>query len=217
MRTYSSGIAIAVLASLMTGCSSLHLPHSQQAQAPPLQTGQGQLEQEDKKNHQEPPPSSLPQPSAQATPPQLPPVKLPKAKHPKKKKPAENASPSTPASSATTQQAAVTPSATAPAGTTPTAATPPAHDPAATPFGQLTTGDDATGAQTNHNAAALIRQTQDGLEKITRKLTADEQVTAAQIRTFLKQAKQALDIGDSDGAETLATKAKLLLDELTKT
>jgi hypothetical protein len=32
----------------------------------------------------------------------------------------------------------------------------------------------------------------------------------------LKQAQQALDNGDTDGAHTLATKAKLLLDELTK-
>jgi ribosomal protein S20 len=41
-------------------------------------------------------------------------------------------------------------------------------------------------------------------------------VTAAQIRTFLKQAEQAMDNGDMDGAHTLATKAKLLLDELIK-
>jgi ribosomal protein S20 len=54
------------------------------------------------------------------------------------------------------------------------------------------------------------------LNGIKRPLSTDEQVTAAQIRTFLKEAQQALDAGDTDGAHTLATKAKLLLDELTK-
>ena len=43
-----------------------------------------------------------------------------------------------------------------------------------------------------------------------------ETSTAEQIRTFLKQARQALNIGDFYGAQTLATTAKLLLDELNK-
>ena len=43
-----------------------------------------------------------------------------------------------------------------------------------------------------------------------------EQVTATQIRTFLTKAKQALDQDDLDGANTLVTKAKVLLAELTK-
>jgi hypothetical protein len=47
-------------------------------------------------------------------------------------------------------------------------------------------------------------------------LSADEKVTVAQTRTFLSQAQKALDSGDADGAHTLATKARLLLDELTK-
>jgi ribosomal protein S20 len=37
-----------------------------------------------------------------------------------------------------------------------------------------------------------------------------------EIRTFLTKAKQALSQDDLDGAQTLATKAKVLLDELTK-
>jgi len=40
-------------------------------------------------------------------------------------------------------------------------------------------------------------------------------VTATQIRTFLSKAKQALDQDDLDGANTLVTKAKVLLAELT--
>ena len=51
---------------------------------------------------------------------------------------------------------------------------------------------------------------------IKRPLSTDEKTTATQIRNYLKQAQQALDNGDTDGAHSLATKAKLLLDELTK-
>jgi hypothetical protein len=84
------------------------------------------------------------------------------------------------------------------------------------PIGQLTTGDSALGERTKHETADLIGGTQQGLNGIKRSLSTDEQVTASQIRTFLKEAQQELDTGDTDGAHTLATKAKLLLDELTK-
>jgi hypothetical protein len=87
---------------------------------------------------------------------------------------------------------------------------------AGSPIGQLTTGDSALGERTKHETTDLIGGTQQGLNGIKRSLSTDEQVTASQIRTFLKQAQQALDAGDTDGAHTLATKAKLLLDELTK-
>jgi ribosomal protein S20 len=62
----------------------------------------------------------------------------------------------------------------------------------------------------------MISETQQGLNGIKRSLSNDEKSTAAQIRNYLKQAQQALDNGDSDGAHLLATKAKVLLDELTK-
>jgi hypothetical protein len=84
------------------------------------------------------------------------------------------------------------------------------------PIGQLTTGDSAMGEKAKHETADLIGATEQGLSGIKRSLSTEEKVTAAQIRTFLKQAQQALDNGDTDGAHTLATKAKLLLDELTK-
>ena len=72
------------------------------------------------------------------------------------------------------------------------------------------------GERTKHETADLIAETQQGLNGIKRSLSAEEKVTAAQIRTFLKQSQQALDSGDTDGAKGWATKAKLLLDELTK-
>ena len=48
------------------------------------------------------------------------------------------------------------------------------------------------------------RQTEKTLNGITRKLNDQEQKTAAQIREFLKQARDALTAGDVDGAHTLA-------------
>jgi hypothetical protein len=52
------------------------------------------------------------------------------------------------------------------------------------------------------------------LNGLTRKLSGQEQKTAAQIREYLKQAREALISGDVDGAHTLAAKAKVLLSEL---
>ena len=59
-----------------------------------------------------------------------------------------------------------------------------------------------------------IESTEKSLNGITRKLNDQEQKTAAQIREFLKQAREALTAGDVDGARNLAIKAKVLLDEL---
>jgi len=61
-----------------------------------------------------------------------------------------------------------------------------------------------------------IAATERGLNAITRKLSDQEQKTAAQIREFLKQARAALNSGDVDGAHTLAAKAKVLLGELSR-
>ena len=62
----------------------------------------------------------------------------------------------------------------------------------------------------------MIDGTEKGLSELKRTLTTAEQETAVQIRTFLLKARQALAQGDLEGAHTLATKAKVLLDELTK-
>jgi len=56
----------------------------------------------------------------------------------------------------------------------------------------------------------LIATTERGLNGITRSLNEQEQKTAAQIREFLKQAREALATNDVDGAHTLAVKAKVL-------
>lgn len=84
----------------------------------------------------------------------------------------------------------------------------PAPVPAA---GNLTTNDPPNLRQTTDS---MLEQTEKSLNGINRKLNDQEQKTAAQIREYIKQARDALTAGDIDAAHNLATKAKLLLDEL---
>ncbi len=103
-------------------------------------------------------------------------------KRPKKHKPAESSQPAPAA-----QQTAKAAAGEAPASV----------------IGQLSGGDSATEEQTKRDTANLISATDRGLTGIKRALSADEQTTAAQIRTFLKQAKMALENGDADGGSHL--------------
>ncbi len=59
-----------------------------------------------------------------------------------------------------------------------------------------------------------IADTERGLNGLRRRLSGQELKTAAQIKEYLKQAREALISGDVDGAHTLAAKAKVLLTEL---
>ena len=80
-------------------------------------------------------------------------------------------------------------------------------------IGQLSSGDPgASRRQTEESLAATER----GLKSLTRPLNDPDQRTAAHIREFLKQARQALASGDVDGAHTLAAKARVLLNELSR-
>lgn len=95
-------------------------------------------------------------------------------------------------------------------------AKPPAGDSgAATPIGQLTAGPAQDAPQSRKEAADLIQSTERGLNSLHRGLSGDESKTVTQIHSFLQQATHALHNGDIDGAYTLATKAKVLLTELT--
>jgi hypothetical protein len=49
-----------------------------------------------------------------------------------------------------------------------------------------------------------------------RPLNAEEQKTAAQIRTLVTHAREALNVDDLDGASTLSVKAHVLLLKLSK-
>jgi hypothetical protein len=205
MKAYGRSCFVVLLALCCAGCHQKAKPAVQQAQAPPLNTDSATLSApkiappQDK--NASPLASPLPPPPASAAAAQLPPPPPPKKVRHRTKttKPAE-----------TTQTATVQAPPAAAQGPAPAAAVPPS------PIGQLTTGDVAQGEQTKHVTADLMGSTQQGLNGIKRPLSDDEKVTAAQIRAFLKQAQQALDAGDTDGAHTLATKARLLLDELTK-
>jgi ribosomal protein S20 len=83
--------------------------------------------------------------------------------------------------------------------------------PAVSAIGTLSTGDSPNVRQ---QADASIESTEKSLNGISRKLDDQEQKTAAQIREYIKEAREALTAGDADGARNLAIKAKALLDEL---
>jgi hypothetical protein len=78
-------------------------------------------------------------------------------------------------------------------------------------IGQLSSG---APQDLRQRTAASIDATERSLNGLGRSLNDQEKKTAAQIREYLKQARQALASGDVDGAHTLVVKAKVLLSEL---
>jgi hypothetical protein len=63
--------------------------------------------------------------------------------------------------------------------------------------------------------ASLLAETDSNLKRIAgRQLTPDQQSIADQIRTYMQQSKEAAAAADTDRAQTLAYKARLLSDEL---
>jgi hypothetical protein len=85
-----------------------------------------------------------------------------------------------------------------------------------TPIGQLSAAGESTNTPQRYAILDEINGIEKSLDDLKRPLTTDEQTTVTQIRTFLVKAKQALDQEDLVGAHTLVTKAKVLLEELTK-
>jgi len=83
------------------------------------------------------------------------------------------------------------------------------------PIGQLSNASGDGGSADRRTIAGLIDSTEKSLKAIKHPLSSQEQKTAAQIRTFLAHARDALESNDLDGASTLAIKAHLLLQELT--
>lgn len=88
-------------------------------------------------------------------------------------------------------------------------------DTVASPIGPLTAGSTPDAGQSHHDAGDLIHSTQNGVNNLKRTLSTEQTKIVLQIHSFLQQAQKALDNGDNDGAYTLATKAHVLLDELT--
>ncbi len=82
--------------------------------------------------------------------------------------------------------------------------------PAPIELGQLTTGDTAPRQETED----LLRLQQRRLSGISSAIAALHSQQIEQARLFLKQADDAWQKSDVDGARTLATKSKVLLDEV---
>jgi hypothetical protein len=87
--------------------------------------------------------------------------------------------------------------------------------PEETAIGALTAGGEAN-PQTKQDAADLITSSEKRLNALPAQKAEDEKAQVNKVKNFLKDAQEALKSGDADGAKTLATKAKLLLDDIEK-
>lgn len=70
--------------------------------------------------------------------------------------------------------------------------------------------------ETRQSTAALLDATDSNLKGLTRQLTAEEQATVEQIRTYMAQSRSATTEGDLIRARNLAEKAHLLSEALVK-
>jgi hypothetical protein len=86
---------------------------------------------------------------------------------------------------------------------------------AAIAIGSLSSGGDTT-PQSRQQAKDLIASIVKRLGALPGRTASQQKELVRQVRSFLKQAQQALDSGDAEGAKTLATKAKLLMDDVEK-
>ncbi len=78
-------------------------------------------------------------------------------------------------------------------------------------------GTEEQEVHSRENTTQLLATTDQNLKRVaTRQLTASEQNTVDQIRSYVRQAKTAADAGDLARAHTLAFKAHLLSDDLAK-
>ncbi|MGD0788296.1 MAG: hypothetical protein ABR898_09955 [Terracidiphilus sp.] len=87
------------------------------------------------------------------------------------------------------------------------------ESPGVSAIGQLSSGDTSNLRQQTVDSIAAIERSLSGIGS---SLSDQEQKTAAQIREYLKQARNALASGDVDGAHTLVAKANVLLSELSR-
>ncbi len=82
-------------------------------------------------------------------------------------------------------------------------------------IGELTAGG-AANPQAQQEAADLIASIEKRLNVMSAQTVRRQRTQINRVRNFWRQAREALSTGDTDGAKTLATKAKLLLDDLEK-
>jgi ribosomal protein S20 len=94
-------------------------------------------------------------------------------------------------------------------------AEPPGPSPEQTAIGALSSGGDAN-PKAQQDAAELIASIDKRLNALPSQKVEAEKAQISKIKNFQRQAHEALTSGDAEGAKTLATKAKLLLDDLEK-
>jgi hypothetical protein len=91
----------------------------------------------------------------------------------------------------------------------------PAPVPDAVAIGSLTAGGE-TNPQSKQAAADLIASNDRRLKALSAAKSDTRKAEISTVNNFQQQAQAALTSGDAEGAMTLATKAKLLLDDLEK-
>jgi len=82
-------------------------------------------------------------------------------------------------------------------------------------IGSLTAGGDAT-PEKKQRAGELIADLEKRLAALPNNLAKMQRDGITRVRNFEREARKSLDSGDAEGAVTLATKAKLLLDDIMK-
>ena len=82
-------------------------------------------------------------------------------------------------------------------------------------IGALTSGGEAN-SRSQQEAADMIAANEKRLNTLPAQLVEEQKAQISKVKTFQRQAQEALTSGDAEGAKTLATKAKLLLDDLSK-
>ncbi len=83
------------------------------------------------------------------------------------------------------------------------------------PIGELTTGGEA-GTQGRQETETLLGAVQKRLEQLSDVIKNAHQEQVERVRLFVKRAQEAWKSGDVEGARTLATKANVLLDDISK-
>jgi len=111
-----------------------------------------------------------------------------------------------------TTKTAATPATTTPPVQVASAETP---SPEETAIGALSSGGDSS-PRAQQEAADLIASIEKRLNALPAQKAEAEKTQISKIKNFQRQAQDALTSGDAEGAKTLATKAKLLLDDLEK-
>lgn len=81
-------------------------------------------------------------------------------------------------------------------------------------LGKLSADDAAADPHENVQTQRLIERTEARLKKLSKTQRARYKDAVTQVTSFLSQARQAWSMNDVVGAETLANKAKILLDEM---